>query len=578
MDPALKQLIREGPPDEIVEAIIRQDPRMRIVPPQVTVMAEFADIKTVRVKRRDIEAVWAHPGTASVKAARILQFEDPQLLNSEIFHSSPHPSGPARPYIKPGGKGVVLGIIDWGIDFAHPAFRDMEGNSRIEAIWDQRGDQNYRSPRYGYGRVFSKADIDNALSSDNPYKTLGYHPGDADTGIGAHGTHVADIAGGTHYPGGGSGMAPHASLAFVHLATSKLSGLGSLGDASRLLEAIDYLSKLAGDRPLVINLSVGRHGGPHCGLSLCEQAFDRFLEARNNRMIIQSAGNYFLSNTHAQGILAPGKKETLKWHINPGDRTANELEVWYSDRDNFGIEVFPPGATEPLIVERGDSRGLYDAEGQEIGRLYHRAYDPNSPDHNFQAFLRAAAPAGVWRIRLSGDQIEDGRYHAWIERDGRGRRQSRFDKSCANPASSIGSICNGFLTIAVGAAEQTPLGIRPAKFASSGPTRDGRLKPDLCAPGVRIAAARSTPKWASAPGKGQTRMSGASQAAPYVAGIAASMISANSSPKTIHQLRAQLFEMVRPVIGGDQARLGRGLIDPQLFTVTATDQNERIRS
>ena len=560
MDPALKELIRSGNPEERVEAIIRQDPRMKVLPPQVDVMAEFSEIKTIRVKRRDIEAVWAHPGTASVKAARVLQFEDRQILprSGEFFKDEP--IAEQRHSFGNKGRGIVVGVVDWGFDFAHPAFLDAQKNSRIDAIWDQRGKRNHRSPRFGYGRVLSRKDIDAALATKTPYKKLGYHPGDADTGIGAHGTHVADIAAGSVRKDGG-GMAPEASLAFVHLASHPLSGLADLGDSVRLLEAIKFLDEIAGDRPLVINLSVGRHGGAHMGLTLVEQAFDRFLESKPDRLIVQSAGNYYKSNTHAQGHLAPGKTRELKWQINRGDRTSNELEIWYSDRDNFQIEVTPPGGTKSFKVKRGDSRGLYNANGKEIGRIYHRAYDPNSPDHHFQAFLKPNAPSGIWKIKLTGYQIQDGRYHAWIERDGRGKRQSKFIQNDVNPKSTIGSICNGFLPISVGAADIGPFGSRPAPFASAGPTRDGRQKPDLSAPGMRITAARSTPKWASHARHGTTRMSGASQASPYVAGYAAALMSSNARVKDIHSIRSDIFKHVSPVSKDHRPRLGAGLLN-----------------
>lgn len=602
MDPALQEMIAAGDPDEQVEAILRLDPEAGDVPPMVRVGARFSDLMTVRLRRGDLAAAWGHPATASLKAPAVLRVDAPPPAAADGapgFPSAGHADRPApaagpgladphhpadlwatlldrpqgggprpgpRPSLAREGRGVVLGVIDWGFDFAHPAFRDAAGRSRIAALWDQRGGPSSRG-HLGYGRVHWRAGIDRALASGRPYAALGYHPGDADRGDGAHGTHVADIAGGSRRADGG-GVAPQADLVFVHLATAPLTGLANLGDSVRLLEAVDFVARVAGGRPLVINLSVGRHAGPHTGLTPVEQALDRFLEAAPGRMIVQSAGNYAQAGAHAQGRLIPGAIERIAWHTRPNDRTPNELEIWYPDRDRLRIGLRPPGAARAAPIELGESRAFHDATGREIARAYHRAYDPNGADRHVEVFLRPGAPAGRWEVTLEGDIVEDGRWHAWIERDsGDPRDASRFAPGRASVAGTLGSICNGFLTVAVGAADCGPDGrLRgAAPFASAGPTRDGRQKPDLCAPGLRVPAARSTPRGSDRPRPGITAMSGASQAAPHVAGLAAAMLSEPGPPAPIHALRRRLFalcEPLPPALAHLGPRLGAGLARP----------------
>ncbi len=585
MDPALQELIAAGDPDEVVEAILRLEPGPGIVPPMMRVAARFNDLMTVRLRRGDLEAAWGHPATASLKAPAVLRIDAPEGPAA----ASPFPDDRPRPGPRPSmareGQGVVLGVIDWGFDFAHAAFRDADGRSRIAALWDQRGGASPRG-HLGYGRVHRRAAIDRALASPMPYAALGYHPGDADRGGGAHGTHVADIAGGSRRADGG-GTAPLAELVFVHLATSPLTGLANLGDSVRLLEAVDFVARVAGDRPLVINLSIGRHAGPHTGLTPVEQALDRFLEAAPGRMIVQSAGNYGLAGAHAQGRLTPGAVARIGWHAQPGDRTPNELELWYPDRDRLAIGLRPPGAAHGALIPTGQSRAFYDAAGREVARAYHRAYDPNSPDHHFEAFLRPGAPPGRWEVSLQGEIVEDGRWHAWIERDsGDPRDASRFSPGLASASGTLGSICNGFYTVAVGAADcGADGGLRgAAPFASAGPTRDGRQKPDLCAPGVAIPAARSTPRGSAFPLPGSVRMSGASQAAPHVAGLAAAMLSAPGPRRPIHDLRRRLFALCEPLpapLAHLVPRLGAGLVrpdarvPPDVPVFTETPRSER---
>ena len=565
MDPALLELMSKGDARDSLEAIIRLEDGERDLPPRAHEIARFGQIRTVRLARRDIRRVWQHRAVASLKAPRLLQLERPPSPHGPVGAESRSRRAKG---LRQTGRGVVVGVIDWGFDVAHPAFLDRNGNSRVRAIWDQRdrpppapGD---RPQPYGYGRVLLRRDIDRAMASGHPFRALSYHPGDTDVGLGAHGTHVADIAAGSRRPGGG-GVAPGADLVFVHLASQPLDGLANLGDSVRILEAVDFISRVAGNDPLVINMSIGRHGGPHTALTLVERALDAFVSARPDTQIIQSGGNYYLARAHAAGQLAPGRSRSLEWRISATGPTANELEIWYSNRDEFGIEISAPGQTRPIHVRLGEAKMLHDRRGDEIGRIYHRAFDPNSPDHHVDIFLERNSPAGVWTVRLTGKKVSDGRYNAWIERDRAGRRgQSGFLGPDVSKSGTIGSICNGFKTIAVGAADDRLPITLPARFASAGPTRDGRTKPDLVAPGVQIAGARSAPRGAETSADRVTRMSGASQAAPYVAGVTALCLEAAGGGLSAHDLRQAIIGTAEPVRAGARSRnqLGAGLVQP----------------
>ena len=114
-------------------------------------------------------------------------------------------------------------------------------------------------------------------------------------------------------------------------------------------------------------------------------------------------------------------------------------------------------------------------KGKIRGRAYHRAKEPNTGDHNIDIFLYKNAPKGIWLISLEGLDVVDGRFHAWIERDGGCRScQSKFPDNDADPNYTTGSICNGMYTIAVGAYDAADPERKPASFSSAGPTADGR--------------------------------------------------------------------------------------------------------
>jgi len=131
--------------------------------------------------------------------------------------------------------------------------------------------------------------------------------------------------------------------------------------------------------------------------------------------------------------------------------------------------------------------------GGLVGTIYNRAADPNSnKDNHVNLFLYPAAPAGFWKIRLHADAVSDGIYHAWLERDDAcSTCQTRFAEVDVNGEFTTGTLANSRLPLVVGAYNNYSGRREIAPFSSSGPTRDGRMKPDVLAPGVRIIAARS---------------------------------------------------------------------------------------
>ena len=558
MDPALQQKLRSGRGDDVLEAIVKlRDPTR---PPKgLHLVARFGQVATVRLRRKDVRRIWFSDEVLSLKAARLLEFGE---ANSRPPAS--RPSDLRRPEgVSETGAGVVIGIIDWGIDFASAALRDAKGGTRLLALWDQRGRAaDPRAGAYGYGRTFGPEAIDRALASRTPYAALGYHPGTGDPlRDGSHGQHVADIIAGNGRAGGPPGIAPDAKIVFVHLAAGELGGLATLGDSVHILEALDFIRSVAGQRPLVVNTSLGRHGGDHRGVSLVEQALDAFVTEAPGRAMAMSAGNYHASKTHAAGRLVPGRSRTLRWIVNPSDRTPNELELWYPSRDRFDLTITPPGG-EAIDVPLGTHKAI-KVGGREVARAYHRNDDPNAHDHHIDIFLKAGAPAGEWGVTINGVAVVDGRYDAWIERDAGGSQQSRFaDPDVAAP-SSTGSICNGLRTIACGAYDSHRPQLLLGPFSSGGPTRDGRYKPDILAPGVAILAAKSTPLSSAQPVHALTRKSGTSQAAPHVAGALCLMFEAAGRPMSIDETRNALLASARtlPQDFTDHHRGGAGILD-----------------
>lgn len=581
MDPALQELLRpELDPDEVLEVLLRLRRRDQ-VPDGVAVIATFDKIITARIRRADIPEIYDSPLVRSMKAARNYQAAVSFPGQVQRAHLSSENSGftttirpPAEmsgrgrrvqsgvieavsPPPPATGRGVVIAILDWGMDFGHREFRTPDGSTRLLALWDQAAPYSTSTPnKYGYGKIYERDDIDRALKSKRPYARLGYHHArGSKSKRPAHGSHVAGIAAGTYI-----GQAPGAEIVFVHLSTGELRPDQHLGDSVRILEALDFVRSVAEGRKLVVNMSMGRHGAPKDGTSMVVRGVDAFVRHRRATMVCQSTGNYYTARAHHQGIVRPGKKTHFSFDIQPGDRTSNELEIWYAGRDRFELEL--RHLRSKTSVRLGGA-GKEDVvlNGRVVGRLYHRFRDPNNGKNHFDLFLFRGAPSGRWRVSLFGERVVDGGYNAYIERDGAG--QARFSVRDASERSTIGSLAASRHTLVVGAYGPTLDGPRPASFSSAGPTLDGRAKPDLVAPGVNVLSVHSTPGDKAKPWAKYARESGTSMAAPYVAGTCARALEILSENINFYQIRKIILGATTELPKRfDPQRGGAGIVNP----------------
>jgi subtilisin family serine protease len=459
-------------------------------------------VVTARIPIENLESVCQLPFVLSFKAAERLR-PACQTTLQEIGAdplSSLASGGP--------GRGVVVGIVDSGGDFAHQSFRNGDGSSRMLALRVLRAGED--GPR---DALFKWEEINGALVKGEPeesYTALGYHPREA-----SHGTHVMDIAAGK------SGLAFEAGLVFVDVALDDIAWEGSevtrasMGDSAQLLEAVNFIFNEAQDRPSVVNVSLGANGGPHDGTTSVERGIDWLVSSAPNRAVVISARNAFDKGIHAAGRVPANGSFDLEWQIQAGAESHFELEAWYSAKDEFSAELLNPSGVCLGTLRLGGKRlEATDKKGRTTIALAH-VRDPDNGDHQIGLYLAQGLPAGVWRLRLHGLQVSDGSFHAWIERDDTG--SSSFLPPHDN-SHTLGSISCGHHSIAVGCYDAHQEGLPIAEFSSAGPTRDGRQKPEISAPGVDVWAA------SSGSGNGRIMKSGTSMAAPVVAGVVALML------------------------------------------------------
>ena len=473
------------------------------------------------------------------------------------------------------GAGVLVGIIDTGLDYLHENFIAPDGTSRIVAIWDQALEPEgaEQSPEgFGYGVEYSKAEIDQALAAADPAEVVrhGHDPNFLPIVNRArlkHGTHVAGIVAGDGSMAGGSsgssrpsftyvGVAPEADIVFV----ANRAGTEALGDSASTLDACAYIFAVAEalGRPAVINLSQGDNLGAHDGSSLLERGIDNLLGAPG-RAIVKSSGNAAGRGVHAAGRVRPGGRERLRFRVPAHDPTPDTIDIWYAAGDRLALEIKPPRRAgrasrliepgETVTLEIGDNQVFVDSI---IG-------DPANDDNRIYLQLSRGAAAslaqGDWTLILHGDSIQDGHFDAWIERGG---LSPQFIGSHRQEGGTLTIPGTSHAILTVGSYITKGAGVGDlSSFSSYGPTRDGRRKPEITAPGQWIESVMPT---GSSSAYGAS--AGTSLAAPHVAGAIALMFQKDPS-LTQGQIRDLIEGTARRDgrTGAPNERWGAGRLD-----------------
>jgi subtilisin family serine protease len=477
---------------------------------------------------------------AAPSLRRQLEFSLPEI-------SKPNQEGRAAP--EPDeltDKGVIVGVVDYGCDFAHRNFRNEDGGTRLLYLWDQNekegnGPRANPPPEVGFGREFDRLGIDEALKAEDPYGVLAYDPDENDyqpraRSSGAHGTHVMDIAAGNGRGTGFPGIAPKADLIFVQIRKFDFGEGDDLNRSRWAFEAAAYIFSRAGDRPAVVNLSLDTNSGPHDGTSPVEQAFEWLLAgpkqtSRSGRAIVVAAGNNRQRALHCNGRLRPDGARELTWQL-PADPDSgrHELQIWYdavSPEDNVEVVLTGPDGNKLPTVSFGQSASIRE-NGRHIGEIIGARHIRNQTS---QIFVSLESPGGEVGPQDSAQEIrimlrakrnnnQEIEFHGFIERNERG--QSSFAAADAVKSCTLGSLACGQRVIAAAAYYAVLPNRGLGFFSSEGPTRDGREKPDISAPGSNVWAAMSKGDPPGLLGRApRVSKSGTSMAAPHVTGVAA---------------------------------------------------------
>ena len=452
----------------------------------VQIVELYNEYAIITVPENLVEAVSDWPEVEYIEKPKRLYFQVAQGKRASCI------SLVQVPPLSLTGRGVLVAVIDSGIDYKHQEFLNPDGSSRILYLWDQMA---VGTPPMGYtmGREFTQEDLNQSLSEDRDAVT-------ADTS--GHGTAVAAIA------AGNSGVAYESELIVVRLGQPRTE---SFPRTTELMQAVNYVIEKAVEigRPVAINLSFGNTYGSHAGNSLVETYLDDMSNFWKSVLVI-GTGNEGNAAGHTEVILPMGRDTEVPFLIQSYETSLN-IQIWKSYVDNILLELISPegqrvGYFQPVLGPQRFTLGqteilIYYGEPSPFS-MYQEIFVDFIPKQNY-------LDSGQWRFRLIPERIADGRVNFWMPTHTILNSGTRF--LYPSPEHTLTIPSTALRAISVAAYDS----IRNvyADFSGRGNNINGIGKPDLAAPGVGIRTA--------APGNQYVTVDGTSFAAPFVTGSSA---------------------------------------------------------
>ncbi|WP_167957476.1 S8 family peptidase [Anaerosporobacter faecicola] len=405
------------------------------------------------------------------------------------------------------GQGTVVSIIDSGIDYSHPDFRNEDGTTRIEALWDQTIPGK---PPEGYaiGTVYTRDEINAALALSDPASRLSLVPS---TDLSGHGTGVAGIACGNGRASQGRfrGVASQSTIIVVKLGVPVSD---SFPKTTQLMQAIDFSVRTAIrlGQPIAINISFGNNYGSHDGRSLLEYYINDVANLWKSCISI-GAGNEGARERHTSGQVTTGNSITVEFSVAEYERAFN-LQLWKNYNDIISIEIISPSNVIIGPIREVQGTQSFVVDNTQVLFYYGEPIPFNKAQEIYFEFIptRETVASGIWKIRLNGERVVLGTFDMWLPAGNAIGDNTRFLQPTPDVTLTIPSTT--YRSITVGAYDGGTDSY--ANFSGRGFTREGEeVKPDMVAPGVSVTT--------TAPGGGYTSQTGTSFSTPFVTGSTA---------------------------------------------------------
>lgn len=537
-------ILLKGQPDSLRQLVLRHKGHFKYA---------VGDIASVSLPVRAISDLLEHSSVQRlehriVKTANLFHEDSTADVNNNI-----RPVHQGQGILPQGfrGEGIVLGIIDDGFEWQHPDFLTQDSSSRIQFLWDQNHvNPDYFENFYAYGSSWDVTAIDSGYITHSP---------------GGHGSHVLGTAAGNARAAGKYvGIAPEADIVAVSINENGNDFLGSFVDGVHYI----FNKATALGKPCAINSSVGTYSGAHDGRDLYSALIDSMLQTPG-RALIQAGGNARQFNMHWQANLQAGLVDTARVWMQPVASAFSTFSYIFADTADFNGLSFSfewidrtthqiKGYTQAFQVLRD-----FSFSGNQPALLRDTLFLVNGSP--VVLFIYIEQWAGVyeilvqiknsqntndyWQLTLSGE----GKMDLWSNSNTLGSSNLVMNGSAAhylnpdNNQSIVGfwTCSENVITVAsyqnmawlenysgdtvsLSTTGWLPPGI--SHFSSLGPTRDGRQKPDLAAPGGQVMSAATLSTLLSYRSNGYAYLDeagwhvsnrGTSMAAPMVAGAAA---------------------------------------------------------
>lgn len=389
------------------------------------------------------------------------------------------------------GEGILVGFLDTGIDYTHNAFKDDEGNTRIEYIYDLEN-----------GVVYDKNKINEALKSEDPFSVV------PEIDLSGHGTHVAGIAcAGGNINFDNYGVAYKSSIAMV-----KITGENSLRAAlsTQLMRGLKFLMDKSNEinKPLVVNISLSTNDGSHNGSSLLEKYIQTFTQLQK-AVIVVAAGNEGNSAHHVGGKMK--KEEDLDLNIGDGEKGII-LDFFKPVLVDVSVEVISPTgiSTGPMGLSESYKERFVGREKIVVYSTGPKPFDIQGQTTISILPLGDTITSGGWRIIVRKLNNYEGYFDVWLPIAEGLNERTRFLQPSVYNTLGIPATVEGVISVG----SYNFLNNNLSAFSGRGVVRpEWLIKPDLVAPGENILSTVEE--------QGFDTKSGTSMAAPQVSGICA---------------------------------------------------------
>lgn len=394
-----------------------------------------------------------------------------------------------QPYLSLTGRGVLVGFLDSGIDYTHPAFRNPDGTTRILRIWDQTDSSGTAPENLGYGTEYTSEQLNAALFSPDPHALV------PTTDTNGHGTAVAGIACGSADPSSDfTGAAPQSAILFVRLKEAKqylrdyflIPETATAYQESDLMLGVRYLLQvsLQLQMPLIICISLGSSQGDHNGSTPFEQILT-YAQQFSGVSVIAGTGNEVGKGHHFSAQLARENDFVEAELLVESDTGGFTIEFWADPPDLFSIGFTSPLGETIQPVQPRSNTSLEFSFLLEYSRLSLSYFIVETQTGAQLALLRFRRPTtGIWRIRVTSKTHVSGRFHMWLPISGLVDPSVRFYAPDADTTLVIPSCAPAVITASTYNAANNSLYINSGR----GYTRNNQIKPDFAAPGVGLDA------------------------------------------------------------------------------------------